>query len=240
MTVTDDNSFWVYSGTGRLLTNGDNRSTEANYFYGVQEPLNSSRQFTYASVSQSNLVNVGDVVVFTNGDVVQKSDSSYTPFTVGSRTINSFGTLQAVVAEQGGWTLPLSVDGSGPAGRSVNRAARLFSQILFTEYRPPADSCSIDGTSSLYAVHYLTGTASPDAVLGSVPVESLELERSLNKVSLGIGYASSPVVHQGEGGKLTAVTQGAGGSITATNLDYSFSSEGRQSWWQIFSIPWID
>ncbi|MGI2028819.1 pilus assembly protein [Endozoicomonas acroporae] len=240
MTVTDDNSFWVYSGTGRLLTNGDNRSTESNYFYGVQEPLNSSRQFTYASVSQSNLVNVGDVVVFTNGDVLKKSDSSYTPFTVGSRTINSFGTLQAVVVEQGGWKLPLSVDGSGPAGRSVNSAARLFSQILFTEYRPPADSCSIDGTSSLNAVHYLTGTASPDAVLGSVPVESLELERSLNKVSLGIGYASSPVAHQGEGGKLTAVTQGAGGSITATNLDYSFSSEGRQSWWQIFSIPWID
>ncbi|WP_257286391.1 hypothetical protein, partial [Endozoicomonas sp. SESOKO1] len=240
MTVTDENSFWVYSGTGRLMTNSDNRSTEANYFYGVQEPLNNSRQLTYASVSQSRLVNVGDVAVFTNGDVRQKSGSTYTPFTLGSQTINSFGTLQAVIAGQGGWKLPLSVDGAGPSGRSVNKAARLFSQVLFTEYRPPADSCSIDGTSSLYAVHYLTGTASPGAVLESLRVDSLELERSLNNESLGIGYASSPVVHQGESGKLTAVTQGAGGSITATNLDYHFSSEGRQSWWQIFSIPWID
>ncbi|WP_419535094.1 pilus assembly protein [Endozoicomonas sp.] len=240
MTVTDENSFWVYSGTGRLLTNGDNRDTAANYFYGVKEPLNSTREFTYASVSQSDLVNVGDVAVFTNGDVLKRSGSSYTSFTVGSQTINSFGTLQDVVAEQGGWKLPLSFDGSDPSGRSVNKAARLFSQILFTEYSPPADSCSIDGTSSLYSVHYLTGTASPDAVLGSVPVDNLEVERSLDKVSLGIGYASSPVAHQGENGKLTAVTQGAGGSITSTNLEYSFSSEGRQSWWQIFRIPWID
>ncbi len=240
MTVTDENSFWVYSGTGRLLTNGDNRDTAANYFYGVKEPLNSTREFTYASVSQSDLVNVGDVAVFTNGDVLQKSGSTYVPFTVGSQTINSFGTLQTVVAEQGGWKRPLNFDGSDPSGRSVNKPARLFSQILFTEYSPPVDSCSIDGTSSLYSVHYLTGTASPSAVLGSVPVDSLEVERSLDKVSLGIGYASSPVAHQGENGKLTAVTQGAGGSITSTNLEYSFSSEGRQSWWQIFRIPWID
>ena len=240
MTVTDEHSFWVYSGTGRLLTSGDNRSTAVNYFYGVQEPLNSSREFTYASVSQSNLVNVGDVAVFTNGDVLKRSGSSYVPFTLGSQAINSFGALQEVVAEQGGWKLPLSFDGSDPSGRSVNKVSRLFSQILFTEYSPPADSCSIDGASSLYAIHYLTGTASPGAVLGSVPVDSLNLERSLEKVSLGIGYASSPVAHQGEKGKLTAVTQGAGGSITSTNLNYSFSSEGRQSWWQIFRIPWID
>ena len=149
MTVTDENSFWVYSGTGRLLTNGDNRDTAANYFYGVKEPLNSTREFTYASVSQSDLVNVGDVAVFTNGDVLQKSGSTYVPFTVGSQTINSFGTLQTVVAEQGGWKWPLNFDGSDPSGRSVNKPARLFSQILFTEYSPPVDSCSIDGTRSL-------------------------------------------------------------------------------------------
>lgn len=240
MTLTDDSGYWVYSGTGRLLSTGDNRDTAANYFYGIQEPLNSSRQFTYASVSQSNLVNVGDAEVFTNGDVLKKSGFSYVPFTVDSQAINSFGTLQEVIAEQGGWKLPLSYDGSEPSGRSVNKPSQLFTQLLFTEYSPPEDSCSIDGLSSLYTVHYLTGTASPNAVLGSVSVENLEVERSLEKVSLGIGYASSPVVHQGEKSKLTAVTQGAGGSITSTNLEYSFSSEGRQSWWQIFRIPWID
>nr|MDT0253060.1 PilC/PilY family type IV pilus protein [Endozoicomonas sp.] len=240
MTLTDDNGHWVYSGTGRLLTAGDNRDTAANYFYGIQEPLNSTRQLTYASVSQSNLVNVGDVEVFTNGDVLKKSGFSYVPFIVDSEAINSFGTLQEVIAEHGGWKLPLGYDGFEPSGRSVNKPSRLFTQLLFTEYSPPEDSCSIDGLSSLYAVHYLTGTASPNTALANVPVESLELELSLKKVSLGIGYASSPVVHQGEQSKLTAVTQGAGGSITSTNLEYSFRSEGRQSWWQIFKIPWID
>lgn len=240
LTVTDSNSFWVYSGTGRLLTNSDNRDTAGNYFYGVQEPLNSAGALTYASVSQGDLVNVGDVAVFANGDVLQQSGSSYAPFKVDFQTINSFASLQDVVAAKGGWKLPLSYDGSNPSGRSVNQAARLFSQILFTEYSPPADSCAIDGASSLYAVHYLTGTASPDALLGSVSLDEPDVERSLERISLGTGYASSPVVHHGEQGQLTAVTQGAGGSITSTHIEYSSSSEGRQSWWQIFKIPWID
>ncbi|MGB0360877.1 MAG: hypothetical protein ACPGEF_05680, partial [Endozoicomonas sp.] len=69
---------------------------------------------------------------------------------------------------------------------------------------------------------------------------NLELERSFKSIGLGSGYSSSPVVYRGEGGKLIAVTQGAGGSISSTGFDYTFSSEGRQSWWQIFKLPWVE
>ena len=239
-TVTDENSFWVYSGTGRLLTKNDNRDLSINYFYGIKEPLSSTGSLSYSSVSQSSLVDVNDIAVFANGGVLKKSESSYVPFSIDSQYIGSFETLKRVVAEKGGWKRPLFYESAIPSGRSVNKAAQLFSQILFTEYRPPADTCSIDGVSSLYAVHYLTGTASPDAIIGYVPVSNLNIERSLDKVSLGVGYASSPVAHQGEKGNAAAITQGAGGSIMSTNLEYDFSSEGRQSWWQIFKIPWID
>ncbi|WP_067514461.1 pilus assembly protein [Endozoicomonas ascidiicola] len=240
LTVTDSDSYWVYSGTGRLQTYNDNRDASANYFYGLREPLNDSKDLTYGSVSQSNLVNVGNVAVFGNGDVLLKSNLSYDPFIIDSQTVESFDDLKNEVAARGGWKLPLSVDGVSPSGRSVNRVTRQFTQILFTEYQPSDNSCSIDGISSLFAVHYQTGTASPSAVLGYVPIESLELERSLKSIGLGIGYASSPVVHRGEAGKLSAITQGAGGSISSTGLDYRFSSEGRQSWWQIFKLPWVE
>ncbi len=240
LTLSDQRGHWVYSGTGRLLTGSDNRDTSANYFYGVQEPLNDTGDLIYGEVSQSRLVDVGAVEVFADGSVRQQSDSSYESFTVDSQTIDSFAVLQDVIATKGGWKLPLTHNGIDPTSRSINRASQLFTQILFTSYSPPADSCSIDGTSSLHAIHYQTGTAAPNGVLSRVYVNELDIEQSLKSVGLGVGYASSPVVHQGNTGRLTAVTQGAGGSINSTNIEYSFTAQGRQSWRQIFRIPWID
>ena len=240
LTLRDSASHWVYSGTGRLLTNSDNRDTSAHYFYGVQEPLSSAGNLTYAQVSQSSLVDVGDVEVFADGRVRRQNASGYEPFMVGSQTIDSFDVLQEVIAGKGGWKLPLDYNGIDPGGRSINRASQLFSQILFTSYSPPSDSCSIDGTSALYAIHYQTGTAAPDGLLDRIYVNNPDVERSLKSVSLGVGYASSPVVHQGNTGKLTAITQGAGGSIDSIDIESRFSTQGRQSWWQIFRIPWIE
>ena len=240
LTLSDNGSHWIYSGTGRLLTNSDNRDTSAHYFYGMREPVSSTRNLTYAQVSHISLVDVGDVEVFSDGSVRRQNASGYEPFKVGSQTIDSFDVLQDVIADKGGWKLPLDYNGIDPGGRSINRASQLFSQILFTSYSPPSDSCSIDGTSALYAVHYQTGTAAPDGVLGSAYVNNLDVERSLKNASLGVGYASSPEIHQGSTGKLTAVTQGAGGSIVPTDIEYRFSTQGRQSWRQIFRIPWIE
>ncbi len=237
MTVRDNNSHWVYSGTGRLLTSADNRDASENFFYGIKEPFNNTSGFNFTAVSQSDLVNVGTVEVFTDGTVRKKAGQLYEPFTVDSEVIPNFAALRSVIAQKGGWVLPLGFDGSNPSGRNVNKPTRLFSQILFTEYKPPQDSCAIDGTSALYAINYLTGTPSPEVVLESEPVQSLSIERVVKKLSLGVGYASSPVVHRGGNNKLTAVTQGAGGSITSTDLKYNFRLGGRQSWWQIFSIP---
>ena len=240
LTLADQNSYWVYAGTGRLLTSSDNRDTSANYFYGVQEPLNSSYEFTYGTVNAGNLIDTTNVEVLDDGTVRTLVNGSYQGFPVDTSTISDFENLKTAIKNQPGWKVALSYDGTNPSGRNVNKAAQLFSAILFTEYQPPADSCSVDGNSYLYALHYLTGTASTEAVLGTLPIPDLDTELALEKVSLGVGYASSPVVHRGSAGKLGAVTQGAGGSITNTELKYGFSSEGRQSWRQIFNIPWVE
>ena len=237
LTLADQGSYWVYAGTGRLLTSTDNRNTSANYFYGVQEPLNSSYQFTYGTVNADNLVDTTDVEVLDDGKVRILVNDSYQGFPVGESTIDDFESLKTAMKSQSGWKVALSHDGVNPSGRNVNKAAQLFSAVLFTEYQPPADSCSVDGNSYLYALHYLTGTASTETLLGTLPIPDLEAELTLEKISLGVGYASSPVIRRGSAGKLGAVTQGAGGSITNTELEYEFSSAGRQSWRQIFNIP---
>ena len=237
LTVADQNSYWVYAGSGRLLTSSDNRDISANYFYGVQEPLNSANEFTYATVDADNLIDTTDVEVLDDGTVRTLVNGSYEGFPVGESTISDFESLKVAIKGQPGWKVALSYDGVNPSGRNVNKATQLYSAILFTEYQPPADSCSVDGNSYLYALHYLTGTASTETVLGTLPIPDLDAELALNKVSLGLGYASSPVIHKGSNGKLGAITQGAGGSIANTELQYGFSSEGRQSWRQIFNIP---
>ena len=240
LTVADRNSYWVYGGTGRLLTSNDNRDTSANYFYGVQEPLNNAYQFTYDTINADSLIDTTDVEVLDDGKVRILVNGNYQGFPVGEALIDNFENLKTAIKARPGWKVALNYDGVNPSGRNVTRATRLFSSILFTEYQPPADSCSVDGSSYLYALHYLTGTASTETVLGTLPIPDLDAELAREKISLGIGYVSSPVVHRGSAGRLSAVTQGAGGSIISTELQYGFASEGRQSWRQIFNIPWVD
>ncbi|OED40594.1 hypothetical protein ACH42_16010 [Endozoicomonas sp. (ex Bugula neritina AB1)] len=240
LTIRDKESYWVYSGTGRLMTVNDNKDASSQMFFGVQEPLDSTRAFTYATISGSSLVDTSSVEVLTNGTVRVPEGSGYKDFSVGTDSVDNFEALKTLMKNQLGWKRTLRHDGVNPSGRNINKSTRLFSLVLFAEYEPPADSCSIDGSSYLYGLHYQTGTAKVDGVLGSVSVTDINAQKALDRISLGAGFASSPVVHQGESGRLTVVTQGAGGSITSDELKYVFSSEGRQSWWQMFDIPWTD
>ena len=254
LVVSDKNSHWIYGGTGRLITSADNRAVDQNFFYGVQEPVNSSKQFTYTKVNAQALTDTGNVEVLTNGTVRQLENGRYSTVKIDDLEVGDFENLKSVIKGKSGWKRVLKHDGLNPSGRSINQPTRLFSQILFTEYVPPVDSCSIDGDSSLYSLYYLTGTAAPEEVLGtrlsSEPSISslslvsdeviIEAEISEEVLSLGRGFASSPVIHHGEDGQLNAIIQGAGGSIIREELNYRFSSGGRQSWWQIFDIPWGD
>lgn len=238
--LQDKTHRWLYFGSGRMLTYNDNRDASAQSFYGVKETQDSSRQLTYGTVSASSLVDTTDVQVYTNGNIDNKTASGNVPFTVDSSTVSTFDSLQTVMAGKGGWTVSMTTGGSNPAGRVVTSANRLFSLIMFTEYIPSEDSCRVDGSSNLRGLHYITGTATPTPVLGYKDLGTeIEEDLSLGLIYLGLGYASSPVIHQGEGGNRSAVTQGAGGSISNHRLNYQFETSGRMSWRQIFGIPWI-
>ena len=241
LSLKDSDSHRIYVGTGRLQASVDNRDLTQQFFYGVREPSDNDNQLTYGSVSTADLVDTSAIEVLTSGTVRIKTAQGYEPFTLDSAEISSFSGLQAAMSAKSGWKHRLTYDGTSPSGRNINSASQLFSLILFTEFRPSADSCRVDGSSALLGLNYLTGTAMPAPVLGTRYVTSnLEeevAELSESEISLGQGQASSPVIHQGEEGDRRAVTQGAGGSISSQKLDYQFSTSGRQSWRQIFRIP---
>ncbi len=236
LTLKEGNDYWIYGGTGRLLTASDNKDLAQNSFYGVKEPVNSEGEHSYGEIALTGLVDTSRVEVLTTGNVRANSDGQLSALVIDGETIDSFQELKQTMKEKPGWKVDLLADGSSPSGKNVTGSANLFSTVFFTEYQPSADSCRIDGVSFLHGLDYTTGTASPMAVLGTEVVNNNEEPVSLRKFRLGRGYSSSPAIHQGEEGKSSAVTQGTGGSIKSRELNHEFSSSGRQSWRQIFEI----
>jgi len=55
-----------------------------------------------------------------------------------------------------------------------------------------------------------------------------------NQLSLGIGLASSPVIHLGESGEVSVLTQSATGAVSTTSINYEFEKGTRLSWKYIY------
>ncbi len=231
----EGNNYWIYGGTGRLLVHDDNKDLTQQFLYGVKEPVDSEGNHTFGTVDFSGLVDTSNIEVLDSGETRINNSGNISELVIGGETIESFDELKQVMNNKTGWKIKLLADTVNPSGKSLAKANAFFSMILFNEYQPPADSCEIEGTSYLYALHYLTGTATPTAVLGKKDLNNNDEAVSLNKVKFNIGNASFGI-HHGEDGQSSIISQGPGGSVKSKKLNYEFSSSGRQSWRQIFDI----
>lgn len=227
---------WVYAGTGRLFATGDNTSESQQTFYGVKEPVDTSGTNTWASVSLSDLRDSTAIEVY--------SDGSITPTTLTDKSgdpVDTFNKLKADVATRDGWKIDFIAPGSGtPSTRNVSAATRLAENVIFTSYRPDPDICRPEGTSALWAVNYLTGTASPFAPLGeSVTIVKSDGTYAATKtIDLGLGLASTPIIHRGAGvsgtpSRATLFTQTSTGEVQSTDIKIQDISSGRQSWREV-------
>ncbi len=229
--TNSDNERWVFVGTGRELTRQDSLNTRQEFFFGVKEPRLSG-VFSYGTVPFSNLIDTTDIKVEADGDLASG-------FTVSAgKTVSNFESLRNALTTEAGWKNRLIYDGKDPAGKSISSPANAFALLLFSEYQPPADQCLVDGTSYLNALHYQTGTAIP-ASLQKVLTPNGFTDNTISerKISLGAGLAPAPVIHQGSDGKTSIIIQGGAGNISSTDLEYTLTDDGRQSWRQIFNIP---
>jgi type IV pilus assembly protein PilY1 len=105
--------------------------------------------------------------------------------------------------------------------------------VLFTSYQPFADTCLAEGVSYLYGVYYLTGTAWYENVFGTYDnSEGTSIVK--DRLSLGVGMATTPSLHVGSGSKgVNAFVQTSTGTILEIEQEnlpvYNFKS-GSLNW----------
>lgn len=221
---------WVFFGTGRFYVNADKIDKSLQSFYGIKEPvvdpnvLNKIK--TWATVNRTSLMDVTDVNVFT--------DTGHTVTGLGSgNTWNDLVTQQK--NSYGGWYLDFYADdGVTLEGeRNLGQAALIGGLLSFTTFTPSDDICVASGESDLWALYYKTGTAFYTGILGTSPqtVNGVSLEKSLRKISLGQGLATSPSIHTGREKGSVVFVQSSTGEIKRIEEENPLSTKsGRLSW----------
>ncbi len=203
-TVTMDQSLnvWVFTGSGRFFYAADKSNTDTQYFVGVKDAVinGNCTQGSDKDCQVKDLVNVSAAVVCSTcaGGTNQVTDPNNTGVT--TLTGSATSSLQGLVASKQGWYTTLPTSGE----RALSSPTLLGGIVFFPTFVPTAsDVCGGGtGTSSLYALFYLTGSAYKTSVVGTDTVGgNTNVKRS---TALGTGMASQIAIHMGAQGTDTA------------------------------------
>jgi hypothetical protein len=137
---------------------------------------------------------------------------------IKDETTNSslyFDDLLTLARAEDGWKRILP----DPGERSVTKAGILGGVALFTSYVPSSEICSFGGYSYLWALYYETGTAYKKPIIGTEMINGIEVP--LERLSLGLGKASSVAVHVGDQGekRATSFVQMSTGAVISDIVD---------------------
>lgn len=210
----DDGKNWVFFGTGRYITSSDKVDTSQQSYYGLKEPLNITNHKAWATlVAADDLIDVTDFEVYTDQSVSGSTDTTWADM------IDTQST-------EDGWYLDFST-----GERNLGQAALIGGLLSFTTFTPADDICSSGGTSDLWGLYYKSGSAFYRGVFGTEEVDGEDKERSLKKLTLGQGLATSPNVHVGREEGSTVFVQSSTGEITRIEEINPLSTKsGMQSW----------
>jgi type IV pilus assembly protein PilY1 len=199
---------WVYFGTGRLYNQQDSSNTNQQSFYGIKEYYASgSGTYTCATVLESNLVDVSNVVV-----------------TNGSSTVDD---KKQEIAAGDGWIFNFPVAGE----KNLGQAALLGDILTFTTYFPSQDTCKFEGESNLYALYFATGTAYFESVIGVEEIEPGGVFEISKKKYLGRGLIISPSIYPGSRQGSKVFVQTSSGAILETEQQNpGITRSGKVSW----------
>ncbi|ROR34993.1 pilus assembly protein [Inmirania thermothiophila] len=213
---------WILFGTGRLLVEADKSSTATQALYGLRLPASAA-----TSVTTSELLDVTGVDVFTDGST---DHATYTTFS------DLYDAINGSSASFKGWKRELEASTGGEPSERVVSDPRLFGKVFFASaYTPNNNLCEAEGTSRLYGLYFLTGTARPELeVFGTAATGTGKLE-VLERIDLGWGVASSPALHVGSGksgGEITVYTQTSTGTIQVEDAEVSSSVRSGEINWR--------
>lgn len=219
-TVTLDSSAqtWIYFGTGRYFSNADKTNTETQYLFGLKDsvlngtcPGGGGGETSVTGCYDNNLVNVSSAVVCVTCTGNQVTGISGVTTLTGTATTS----LQGLIATKDGWYLSLPTTGE----RSIVPPTLIGGAVFFPTFIPANDICSASGTSNLYGLFYLTGTAYTTPLFGSAGTTVSGGNTISNRsVSLGSGVASQLAVQQtsstGCAGGVKGFSQTSTGSVS--------------------------
>ena len=232
LTLTDGDDHWIYTGTGRMLINEDNKTTLANSFYGIKEPADTQGKRLNNMLNKRHLINTSDFTVYGSGQVKVKKGNTYQPLTINGSLINNFEELKAKMKQQAGWQVDLWSDEQKSSGSVLSQAKQLFSTILFKEHQ----FTDKDASHFIHGLHYITGTASPEALLSKTNVNGSDDILIQKKRTTAADSLTTPVLHFGEKNRITIVAPSIKGASQTTVIEYTKQTFGRQSWRQIFDM----
>ncbi|WP_173047365.1 pilus assembly protein [Nitrospira sp. KM1] len=239
---------WVFAGTGRYYTqlsgSGDKIDTSTQFLVGVKDPvLQGSGGCSDSTITSCRIDDA------TNNELIDMSTSTICQLgngTCGGSTQQvtsvpamasggTYASLISLVQSKKGWFTKLSVPASGPSERSVANPVVIGGIVFFPTFLPSSDVCVAAGSSSLYALYYVTGGAY------SSPIVGMTGQNINNKTSLGEGLATTVAIHlgaQGDGttgsGSLSGLkgcSQASTGAINCVNAGTASAVASRYLSW---------
>lgn len=237
---------WIYFGTGRFFNRNDvsNLMTAADpqAYYGIKEPINwATLDYTWGTVTNADLLDTTNARVFEDGFTV------YTDYTDTSTKTHFTALVERMKIQDSGdpdfvagWRFTLSE----PRERNLGQGALLGKLLTFTTYRPAEDACEIEGTSNIYGVYYLTGTAYIKSIFG-LGTNTVNEDRDgdgtaettkndvLRKKFIGRGMSLTPNLHVGRGKGSKAFLQTSTGGILGFEQDSPGHTKSGEISWEI-------
>jgi type IV pilus assembly protein PilY1 len=197
---------WIFVGTGRFYVRKDAIDSSQQAYYAIKEPRDSTLNgFTWGAIDKTELVNVTNVNVNTDGDLTTSIDTL-----TGDGTVSTYSALNAAMIKppsttfsdvNHGWFRNLGQSPQTAYERNIGQAALLGGVLAFTTFEPSGDICKYEGSSNLYALNFTTGTATPKASVFGTPDTTSGPVVMDEVIDLGEGLVSTISLHTSPGYK---------------------------------------
>jgi len=211
ISTDDKDNVWVYPGTGKFQVSTDKTDISQNYLLGIKDPFynrlglstsaaTSGTPSCYHDYTPAAECTLTPANLFNASPYVIKPNRVVEPLTGGISTLTSWDALLAEVKKKTGtpsydfykgWYRAMNKISSDPTERMINKPTVFGGIAMFPTYSPNTNACSYGGSSNLYALYYLTGTAYRREVLlgmnNTVKIQDTQ--------PLGYGLSSSFGIH---------------------------------------------
>jgi type IV pilus assembly protein PilY1 len=213
ITMDEQNHLWLFFGTGRYFSLADKTNSDTQHFIGVKDPVPTGgcTETSPNNCEKRNLLNVSSASVC----VVCATGTNQVTGVAGVETLEGSATttLVGLIQTKDGWYTSLP----NARERAMVTPVLLSGTVFFPTFIPNSEICTSSGTSLLYALFYLTGSAYKDSMIGTEAISGSTVAKRSISLGEGVGLASQIAIHlggQGSGASGAPSSAGCQGRTT--------------------------